>query len=443
MLDDPFKKGASINDLVFYNPFSYPISNYTREGVQYLMGPGSNRSAWSDSSTFITFLTRQINSHADRKVYTERQSQFSVRLLETVLENKTVAMSSFWGIFPRDFCAFATGDQWALTLYSVISRSFSIEEAYFATLSANEPFVSRNISKQIMYKLGKVDARLSSDDLDPQKTAGFLLARKIPDGPAGIAMMEEAYLRYGIEADEAFTTAERLGRSPSIEWLFEKFRSIIDITQCRFEFGALAQLYANSITMEADGRISYHHELTHHTAGIYWEWRGAAIETRNELGGDLYALFDAFRCRGTQMHFIGNWMHHHGVPIVLVAPVEPAISSEIGGKYVGVSAVEAADITGSTWEAWLSDRAVSRVEFDESGVIYQIDAAAGQVQQGYWRIRDDSLLTVGLFDMLIAAFDLPSMARGQRQIAGVSLGRVAAIEPCFLRRVEGLSSPDR
>lgn len=436
LLDDPFRQGDAQQDVMTYNPFPFPLPIQEREGIKYILAPDTARVAWAENNYFSTFLSRQVNSYGSYEVYTEKQSKFAIKLLDVHLKGKNVACSSFWGVFPRDFLHYATNDVDALTLYSIIGRSFSIEESYFATLATNYPFSERLLHEDIMFKLPAVDARLPEDILTPELTGNHLLARKSPDGMAKIAFIQSVYDRYGIISNSEIMTAATVDRSVTSTHLIDIFRSVTDINSIKFDFGPVNGPNANTVIMEKDGTISHFRQINWHDPGNYWRWTedniGTWIGPNHEEAP--YAQFSAFRCRNGRALMLGNWLHHYGVPIVLEGALDGHMCLSPGEGVLTTLTGEAINVATGKWEFWFSGEEVNTVAFLPDGRIIDPVTEIDPLLIGYWGLWGGKLITLGLHDMLVAEFQLASRGASHDCISGVSLGRVAKVEPCVLRR---------
>lgn len=429
---DPFKEAEGRHDVGAFNPLTRVAVSTERDGVMFFTAPGGMRPGWTVSSHFITHLSRQVNVWENKEVFAENISKFQRRLLDLFFEGRTPAISSLWGVFPRDFCQFLVSSREALEYLSVVRDAFSIEESFFSTMALSPPFTDRLVVQNIMLKLPLVDGRMQLEDISPEKVGHHLFARKAPfEGKA--AFYDEAYTLRGIPSHPMVERARAAARALELS-LGERLRDELGLEGASLRFGAFADSFMYAVTLSPGGELAFEHGGKP-PLGEGWRWDAEGLMIL--ASGANYARFDGYRAHRGRLLLFGHWLHHPAVLLALVCELRPLLKNGVGG-HLGLVAEGGAvtDLTAFAWSFWFGGDQKETVRFAADGSIQ--DAEGGEEIVGWWRRDGQTVLAFGLNDQILAAFEHTTFHRGVWRLSGTCWGRVAQIEPCFLR-----SLPDR
>ena len=435
LMADPFREDLAKGEMIIYNPFPFPIPTYNRENLIYMNSPNCSRSAWTKNSHFIRLLSRQVNMSSKNEILTDHQSKFSIRALKQIYQQQSFAISSFWGmILPRDFCEFLTSDPQSLQYYNLISRCFSIEESFFATMAFTERFVDRVVKQNLVCTLPLVDARISLNDLKPSSISGKFFARKIP---SAVETKEEfvnaAYALTGVKTSAKIEGIQTDISCRSLDGILSIFKELVSFSDISFRFGPLGQDFMTDVKFEEDGRLSYSNPETNLIIGDRWFWKGAELWTCADGGSEALARFEGFRCAKGNVLLIGNWVHHFGFPIVLQTALGPLIPTA-GSLIKSDDNIASVMCDNSlSWEAWFGSERIDDMQFSPDGTFVTFSECGGN---GYWRVVNGAIVLFGFDEMLISVFDLTPEGGRYIHFAGVSIGKNAPVEPCFVRRTD-------
>ncbi len=431
--EDPFRTGPATHyDNADYNPFTYNRRSTQREGISYHVLPDAMRAGWSESSHFVTNLTKHTFVPEHNTVYVDSQEPLIRRLLEKYFDNRTISIRMSYSILPRDFCDFCVNSMDALTYFALIKNSFAGEESYFSTLALNSVFRERFINwNPSITGTGENDT-LSIENVKAAAAGGHLFAKKTPSGDLGRGFRAEAYSHLSIPARIDLAQLRRGNAETYQEILQEQLSRHLKFVDTRFTMGIFNDRSLACFTVATDLSLQYHEDrmTPEAPAGHRWQWRDGGYDVFN-ANGDTAGRFDGLRIHGDRLYLFGYWPWAEVLTLVCVADVLPMLTAPVSN-----SLLQATDksrelrLDQHLWHYWSSDKERAVIRFFCDGTIHPREDGGDIV--GHWRLDDGRLLAFGLDDMPIALFDQISGDDGRWTLAGVSWGRKSPVEPCFL-----------